>query len=121
MDNVIEIRHSSFTNNQALCAVCTAAANKCLGGVLYSYNSSITIQFTNFQNNSVTGVDDISGLAIGGVFALFESSVSMRNSYFASNAATQGSGGVIYVHRTHLNITVSSFFYNRADLSGGVL
>ena len=85
------------------------------------YTLSITIQFTSFQNNSVTVVDDISGLAIGGVFVLVESSVRIHNSYFASNAATQGSGGVIYAQSTKLNITASSFFYNRADRSGGVL
>ena len=33
VDNVIEIRHSSFMNNQALC---TKTKSKCLGGVLYS-------------------------------------------------------------------------------------
>jgi predicted outer membrane repeat protein len=82
---------------------------------LYSDNSNITIQFSNFQNNSVTS--DILGL--GGVFALLESLVSICNSYFASNFAAHG--GVIYAETTHLNITASSFFYNKAVDFGGVI
>ena len=117
VDSAIEVKNSSFKNNQALCAVISV----CLGGALYSYNSSITIQFSSFQNNSVTGIVDTSGLAIGGVFALFESSVTMSNSYFASKVAVLGGGGVIYAERAYLKITASSFFYNRAALSGGVL
>jgi predicted outer membrane repeat protein len=115
VDSAIEIRNNSFKNNQALCAVTSV----CLGGILYSDNSNITIQFSNFQNNSVTHIDDISG--VGGVFALFEGSVSIHNSYFASNVAAQGSGGVIYAQRTHINITASSFFYNRAARFGRVI
>lgn len=108
VDSVIEIKNSSFTNNQALCAV----RSICLGGVLYSHNSTIIVQFSNFQNNSVSHTDDISGLR--GVFALFESLANICTGYFASNLATQGSGGVIYAQRTDLNITASSFFNNRA-------
>ena len=117
VDSAIEIWNSSFENNRALCIV----TRVCLGGVLYSYNSGITIQFSNFQNNSVIGVNDISDLAIGGVFALFESSVSMSNSYFVSNVAVLGSGGVIYAQTTGLHIIASSFISNRAAQSGGVI
>ena len=90
VDCVIKIKNSSFTNNQALCAV----RRICLGGVLYLNNSTIIVQFSKFQNNSVSRTDNILG-GLGGVFALFKSSVSIYNSYFASNVATQGSGGVI--------------------------
>ena len=112
VDSAIAVRYSSFKNNQALCAA--RSTSVCLGGVLYSYNSTITIQFGNFQYNSVIG-------GHGGVFALFESLVSICNSYFASNVATVGDGGVIYAQTTYLNITTSSFLLNRAALSGGAI
>ena len=116
VDSVIEIRNSSFKKKQALCV-----ESICLGGVLYSYNSTITIQFSNFHNNSVDS-DTTQVAGHGGVFALFESLVSILcNSYFSSNVATKGFGGVIYAETTYINITTSSFLFNRAARSGGVI
>ena len=69
VNSAIAVRYSSFKNNKALYGIRRVHDIVCLGGVLYSYNSTIIIQFSNFQNNSVGGD--------GGVFALFESSVSI--------------------------------------------
>ena len=105
MHSVIDIYNSSFMNNQAVCMESII----CLGGVLYSFNSTITVEFSNFQNNSASQID-----SQGGVFALFESSASIYNSNFANNVATDGSGGAIYAQGTNFNITACLFFNNTA-------
>ena len=43
------------------------------------------------------------------------------DSYFLSNVAAQGCGGVIYAQTTYLNIITSSFLFNRAATRGGVI
>ena len=57
VDSAIAVWYSSFKNNQALCDA--SSVTMCLGGVLYSENSNITIQSSNFQNNLAYQSGDI--------------------------------------------------------------
>ena len=110
--SIAEIHNSSFLDNGAICT----GTRICLGGVLYSYNSTITIKLSKFWNNSASHK-----ASHGGVFALFDSSASIYDSYFAFNTATHGSGGVVYAQRTNVNITSSLYFNNTAAQRGGVI
>ena len=113
IDSVIEIDNGSFVDNQA---ICEKTKSICLGGVLYSYNSTIIVECSNFHNNSASYID-----SQGGVFTLLESSVHVSNSHFTSNVATHGSGGVIYAQRTYISIIASVFVNNTAARYGGVI
>lgn len=113
-ESVVEIYNSSFMDNRV---VCTRRSKRCLGAVLYSYKSTITIEYSNFQNNSAEHLRSQGG----GVFALDESSASIHYSHFTANIATHGSGGVIYGWKTNISIIASSFINNKAAQFGGVI
>ena len=78
-------------------------------GVLYSSSSNITINASEFYNNSAT---------VGGVLGSHSSNITINASEFHNNSATVG--GVLYSSSSNITINASEFHNNSANY-GGVL
>ena len=84
------------------------------GGVLFPYNSTITIKASIFQNNTATNE--------GGILLSYYSTITIKASTFQNNTAVDiGSGGVVSAHYSNITIEASKFDSNSATESGGVL
>ena len=108
------------------------------GGVLFSYNSSITIQASKISHNHATfsgGVlySNISNITIeestfdhnfdfenGGVLCSYNSYIGIEKSEFYENFAFFY-GGVLYSKNSTIKIETSEFVSNHANDDGGVL
>ena len=83
-----------------------------IGGVLYSYNSTIIINVSIFQNNIATYK--------GGALSSYNSTIMIEASEFDSNRARQG--GVLSSYSSTISIEASEFHDNSATIYyGGVL
>ena len=84
--------------------------------VLYSYNSTITIEESEFHNNSATCYG-----RGGGVLCSFRSTITIEEREFRNNSATYGRGGVLASSSSTITIEESEFHNNSATYAGGVL
>ncbi len=107
------INNSRFVNSTSLYDA---------GGVIYSYNSNLTVQNSNFtDNNALIGgaITSINGTGDGTKITVYQSSVDILNSIFTNNTATYG--GAIYNVYSNLNVNKSTFTNNTAIYSGGAI
>ena len=84
------------------------------GGVLNSYSSNIITEASEFHNNSAT-------YGRGGVLASYSSNITIEASEFQHNSATNGRGGVLDSDSSNITIEASEFQHNNATSEGGVL
>ena len=108
----ISVMHTIFERNYAACK------QTCIGGVLYSKNSSASFFSSTFYSNDVIHNEHYVGL-YGGVFGLFESTFNAKNCIFVLNGQNNtGHGRVLFAHDTTITITNSEFIGNRNTASG---
>ena len=97
-DSIMNMSGNVFVSNNAY-----------RGGVLYSNNSTITIEESEFHSSASSW---------GGVLASDESTITIEASEFHDNSGD--SGGVVYSRSSTITIEVSQFHDNNGD-SGGVV
>ena len=99
----VRIEGSRFHNN-------TASGIGSMGGVLESYNSTITLKKSEFDQNFAR---------FGGAIHSSSSNVTVEACYFANNNATYG-GGLLFIH-SHVIVKATDFISNNVTKNGGVL
>ena len=84
-----------------------------VGGVLSLHWGTVTINTSEFNNNSAS---DMTGGARGGVIATERSAVNIPNSKFESNYAQ--SGGATEFHHSNITLSNIGFIFNMAENKG---
>ena len=110
LQSTISISDTEFLGNHIKCS----NLSKCLGGALYVVNGShLSANNCEFHNNSAYDS------AKGGAIAVINGMVSIKESAFAFNRATEG--GVVFTQNSSINISTSTFKNNGATHIGAVL
>ena len=134
-DSNVTIVNSTFEENTVECDA-SSYYSLCYGGVLYSENCTITILGSRFQNNSAKergnprmklgsfhNVFSSNRIAEpgshGGVFALFQSTISISHNVFLHNQAKRN-GGVIRGYKCTIT-SKGNFFHQNSATAGGVM
>ena len=91
--SVIHIKNSMFIQNNG---------TRNGGGVVYSYNISITIEASTFRYNTAT---------TGGVLQSWYCNITIKNSHF-DNSTSTSAGGVAYIYFSNIMAIESSNFTN---------
>ena len=127
--STLVITNTSFEGNSVKCS----PDSECYGGVVFSWNSYVTIRWSFFHNNSANSNTDNgqrssytyhnNGIqergSHGGVFALNQSSVFISHNLFTHNKANRN-GGVFKTLRSNITSIDNTFHQNKA-FDGGVL
>ena len=108
----ITVSDSKFMGNHV---IKSSKSSECFGGAVYVVSDSeLTIINCEFHNSSACGQ-----YAQGGVIAVINGVVSVQESVFAFNKATEG--GVMFSQNGLINISASTFRNNTATYVGAVL
>lgn len=122
-NSIITIRRTIFSQNRVICGpefftngtydffYYIYHCSNYLGGVLFTYQSDITIEGTKFSGN---------GAPNGGVVYSRDSNISIRMCSFFNNSANDD-GGIFKSDSSNIIIIGSSFQYNEANGFGGVM
>ena len=111
IQSIINIHHCSFIDNNV----------QFNGGVIFA-NSSLSIQQSHFLNNRVTYNRQYNGYGGAMYMAGINISLFINQSEFVNNRIIDraGSGGVAYIRSATVSILNSTFSQNRATENGGV-
>ena len=118
----ILIINSIFQRNYVLHPI-RESYHRCIGGVLYSRNSTIIGRNSSFKDNGLKAVSKSYDSYEGGIFGLFDSMLNTEYCKFTDNGATllYGRGGVIYAENATIISNSDEFVNNGKILFGGVI
>ena len=101
----ISIMHTIFERNHVICN------RRCIGGALYSKNSSVSVSNSTFYSNKLIANLIVGYIGLyGGVFGLLGSTFNAESCIFILNG--KGHGGVLFAHNATVIIINSQFTGN---------